>query len=106
MASKIFRDVALDRLSSPDELDRLLRVTDTRAWLAQIAIFAIIVVALVWGYTGRLPSTVSGQGVIVRTGGVLNVVAAGSGVVAHLKVKPGDKIKAGKAWAHRGNHTN
>ena len=99
MASKIFRDVALDRLSSPDELDRLLRVTDTKAWIAQIAIFAIIVVALVWSYTGRLPSTVSGQGVIVRTGGVLNVVAAGSGVVAQLKVNVGDKISAGQVVA-------
>lgn len=99
MPSKIFRDVSLDRLSSPDELDRLLRVTDTKAWIAQIAIFAIIVVALVWSYTGKLPSTVSGQGVIVRTGGVLNVVAAGSGVVAHLKVNVGDKIHAGQIVA-------
>lgn len=99
MASNIFRDVSLDRLSSPDELDRLLRVTDTKAWIAQIAIFAILIVALVWGYTGRLPSTVSGQGVIVRTGGVLNVVAAGSGVVAHLKVNVGDKISAGQIVA-------
>lgn len=99
MASNIFRDVSLDRLSSPDELDRLLRVTDTKAWIAQIAIFAIIVMALIWGYTGRLPSTVSGQGVIVRTGGVLNVVAAGSGVVAHLKVNVGDKISAGQIVA-------
>ena len=99
MASNIFRDVSLDRLSSPDELDRLLRVTDTKAWIAEIAIFAIIVVALVWGYTGRVASTVSGQGVIVRTGGVLNVVAAGSGVVAHLKVNVGDKISAGQIVA-------
>jgi HlyD family secretion protein len=99
MASNIFRDVSLDRLSSPDELDRLLRVTDTKAWIAEIAIFAIIVVALVWGYTGRVSSTVSGQGVIVRTGGVLNVVAAGSGVVAHLKVNVGDKISAGQIVA-------
>jgi HlyD family secretion protein len=99
MTSNIFRDVSLDRLSSPDELDRLLRVTDTKAWIAQIAIFAIIIVAVVWGYTGRLPSTVSGQGVILRTGGVLNVVAAGSGVVAHLKVNVGDKVAAGQIVA-------
>ncbi len=78
MDRSIFREVALERLSSPDELDRLLRVTDTKAWIALIAAFGLIAVALVWGYQGRLPSTVSGQGVIVRTGGVLNVVAAGS----------------------------
>jgi HlyD family secretion protein len=95
----IFRAVALDRLSSPDELDRLLRVTDSKAWIAQIAVFGLLVLALIWGYTGKLPSTVSGQGVIVRTGGVLNVVAAGSGVVAKLRVNAGDKITAGQIIA-------
>jgi HlyD family secretion protein len=95
----IFRAVALDRLSSPDELDRLLRVTDSKAWIAQLAIFGLLLVAVVWGYTGKLPSTISGQGVIIRTGGVLNVVAAGSGVVAKLRVNAGDKIAAGQVVA-------
>jgi HlyD family secretion protein len=95
----IFRAVALDRLSSPDELDRLLRVTDSKAWIAQFAIFGLLVVAVVWGYMGKLPSTISGQGVIVRTGGVLNVVAAGSGVVAKLRANAGDKIAAGQVVA-------
>jgi HlyD family secretion protein len=99
MERSIFRAVALERLSSPDELDQLLHVTDIKAWIALVAIFALMVVALVWGYAGSLPSTVSGQGVIVRTGGVLNVVAAGSGVISGLKVKPGDKIKAGQVVA-------
>jgi HlyD family secretion protein len=95
----IFRDVSLARLSSPDELDRLLRVTDAKAWIAQFAIFGLLCLAIVWGYTGKLPSTVSGPGVIVRTGGVLNIVAAGSGVVAQLKVNAGDKIQAGQIVA-------
>jgi len=99
MDRSIFRDVALERLSSPDELDRLLRVTDSKAWIAQLAIFGLIGVALAWGYTGRLPSVTGGQGVIVRRGGVLNVVAAGSGVVAQFKVNVGDKISAGQIVA-------
>ncbi len=93
MSSRIFRDVSLDRLSSPDELDRLLKVTDSKAWIAQFAIFGLLGLALVWGYEGRLPSVVNGQGVIVRKGGVLNVVAAGSGVLAQLNVDVGDKIR-------------
>jgi HlyD family secretion protein len=99
MDRSMYRAVALDRLSSPDELDRLLRVTDTKAWVAQLAIFGLLTLVLIWGYTGRLPSTISGQGVIVRTGGVLNVVAAGSGVVVTLKVNAGDKISAGQIVA-------
>jgi HlyD family secretion protein len=96
MNRPIFREVALERLSSPDELDRLLKVTDFKGWIAQLTIFALIVLALTWGYIGRIPSVVGGQGVIVRRGGVLNVVAAGSGVVAQLKVKVGDRISEGQ----------
>jgi len=99
MNRSIFREVALERLSSPEELDRLLKVTDSKAWIAQLTIFALTIVALVWGFSGRVPSVVSGQGVIVRRGGVLNVVSAGSGVVAQLKVKVGDKIKEGQIIA-------
>jgi HlyD family secretion protein len=99
MDRPIFREVALERLSSPEELDRLLRVTDAKAWIAQLTICALTVVAIAWGYFGRIPSVVSGQGVIVRRGGVLNIVSAGSGVVAQLKVKVGDRINVGQVVA-------
>ena len=94
MSSRLFRDVSLDRLSSPDELDRLLKVTDSKAWIAQFAVFALVGLAVFYGYHGRLPSVVSGPGVMVRRGGVLNVVAAGSSVVVRLSVDAGDKIRA------------
>ena len=99
MDRPIFRQVALERLSSPEELDRLLRVTDSKAWIAQLTILALTAVAIVWGYYGRIPSVVTGQGVIIRRGGVLNIVSAGSGVVAQLKVKVGDRINEGQIVA-------
>jgi HlyD family secretion protein len=99
MDQPIFRQVALERLSSPEELDRLLRVTDSKAWIAQLTMLALTAVAIAWGYYGRIPSVVSGQGVIIRRGGVLNIVSAGSGVVAQLKVKVGDRINEGQIVA-------
>jgi HlyD family secretion protein len=99
MSSSIFRKVSLDRLSSPDELDRLLTVTDSKAWIAEFAVFALLAIALVWGYEGRLPTEVGGQGIIVRKGGVLNVVAAGSGIVEQLNVAVGEKIRANQVVA-------
>lgn len=99
MNSSIFRSVSLERLSSPEELDRLLVVADTRAWIAQVAIFALLAAAIAWAYLGRLPTVVTGQGVIVRRGGVLNVVAAGSGVVTELHAEVGQKIQANQVIA-------
>lgn len=99
MNASIFRKVSLERLSSPDELDRLLVVTDSKAWIAQLAVFSLLGVALVWGYLGRLPSVVAGQGIVVRRGGVLNVVAAGSGVITEIHVDVGQKLRPNQVVA-------
>ena len=42
----MFRKVALDRLSSPEELDQLLRVTTSRSWLALLGLGGLLAVAL------------------------------------------------------------
>ena len=94
MTNRIFRDVSLERLSSPDQLDSLLKVTDTKSWLSQLALFGLLGLAVLWGYRGSLPTIVSGQGVIIRKGGVLNVVSVGSGVIEQMYVEVGDKVKA------------
>jgi HlyD family secretion protein len=94
MSSQIFRDISLERLSSPDELDRLLKVTDSKAWMSQLALIALLGMALAWGFLGRLPSVVMGQGVVIRKGGVLNIVSAGSGVLDEIHVEVGNNIRA------------
>ena len=49
MPPALFRQEALDRLSSPDQLDQLMRVADPKRWIALTAIGALIVGVLVWG---------------------------------------------------------
>ena len=93
MNTKLFRQVSVERLSSPEQLDQVLRVTGFRSWLSLAAVFAVLTVVVAWGYTGSIPTTATGEGVIVRSGGVLNVVAPGSGAVVDVRVKPGDKVR-------------
>ena len=38
MNEVLFRKVSLDRLSSPEQLDQLLRVTDPKSWLGLFAV--------------------------------------------------------------------
>ena len=63
MNTKVFRQVSVERLSSPEQLDQVLRVTSFRTWLTLIAIFSVLSVAVVWGYTGTVVSTAKGDGV-------------------------------------------
>jgi HlyD family secretion protein len=99
MDTGIFRKAALDRLSSPEQLDQVMRVTRARSWLALGALFLVLSVVVLWGYTGEIPTKVDGEGVIVRTGTVLNVVTLGAGMVTEINVKPGDLVQANQLVA-------
>lgn len=99
MDAGIFRKVSLDRLSSPEQLDQLLHVTTPKSWLALFALISVLTVTVIWGYTGSIPTKAEGQGVIVRTGTVLNVVTVGSGLVTEINVNPGDQVKANQIVA-------
>src|SRR4051794_19821299 len=76
MSTQIFRKVALERLSSPDELDQLMHVTSPRGWIALAATALLLVSALLWAILVTIPTTVSGRGVLVgeNTGGYQAVV--------------------------------
>ncbi len=94
MDSNIFRKVALERLSSPEQLDQVMHTTSPKLWVALLAVLLLLGAAVVWGYEGSIPTKAGGEGVLVRTGGVLNVVALGNGVVLNLTVNAGDQVKA------------
>ncbi|MBC8165430.1 MAG: NHLP bacteriocin system secretion protein [Bryobacteraceae bacterium] len=93
MNNKLFRQVSIDRLSSPEQLDQILRVTSPKAWLALIAVLAVLAVTCVWGFTGSIRSTTAGEGLIIRRGGIFNVVAQSAGVIVEMNLKPGERIK-------------
>lgn len=92
MGSEVFRKVSLERLSSPEQLDRTLTITATKSWIALLAILLLLGLIAAWAFEGVVSTTSLGQGVIVRNGGVLNVVSSGSGVVIEMHVKVGDRI--------------
>ncbi|MGA1194869.1 MAG: hypothetical protein ACO36I_00070 [Candidatus Latescibacterota bacterium] len=44
---QIFRQAALDRLSSPDQLDQLMRVTTPKGWIALMALCSVLLAATI-----------------------------------------------------------
>jgi hypothetical protein len=96
MPQQLYSQAALDRLSSPEQLDRLMRVTSPRAWVALAAVWVVIGCAIVWGFVGSIPTTVAGQGLIVRSGGVSQVQVPFTGQVEDLLVNVGDIVTKGQ----------
>ncbi|HEY6969103.1 MAG TPA: NHLP bacteriocin system secretion protein [Candidatus Angelobacter sp.] len=95
----IFRQASLDRLSSPEELDELMHLTNIRSWLALFGIFLLLTTVVVWAFEGSIPMTVAGEGAIVRRGGVMNIVSRSEGVLLELNVQVGDHVKRGQVVA-------
>ncbi|MCL6611569.1 MAG: NHLP bacteriocin system secretion protein [Peptococcaceae bacterium] len=99
MRQDLFRKVALDKLSSPEQLDQLITVTSPRAWFALAAIGAIMVAAALWGIFGSIPTKVYGQGIVTMSYGVYNIIPAGSGRITDIRVSAGDPVKKGDVVA-------
>jgi HlyD family secretion protein len=95
----IFRKVALERLSSPEQLDQLLQVTDPKGWMALGALGAILVSTLAWGIWGAIPTESTGEGILLRRGGVSDLVAPGAGQIEEVLVGVGDAIEKGQPVA-------
>ncbi len=95
----IFRKVALERLSSPEQLDQLVQVTDPRGWLALLGLGSLLVAGLGWGVWGSIPTEASGEGILLRQGGVSDLVSAAPGQVAEVLVGVGDVIEKGQPVA-------
>jgi len=96
---KMFRKAALDRLSSPERLDQMMSITNRRSWLALTGLGALVVVTLVWGIFGSVPTTVSGQGLIIRQGGAYPIPALAVGQVTAVNVAVGDQVAQGQVVA-------
>ena len=97
--SKVFRKVSLERLSSPEQLDQLMQVTSPKGWIALLSLVGLLIVALIWGFLGSIPTSAAGDGILLRRGGVSTVVAAGSGQVETILVAVGDEISKGQVIA-------
>lgn len=97
--NRIFRKVALERASSPEQLDLLMRVTNPRNWLALLGLLLLLSAAVAWSLLGQIPIQVSSSAVLLRTGGIKNISSLYSGQINELYVSAGDTVEAGQPVA-------
>jgi HlyD family secretion protein len=90
----LFRQESLERLSSPERLDQLMKVVSPKDWLPLATLGSLVGIAFIWSIVGRIPITASGQGVLIYPRQVVAVQSASSGQIKELKVKAGDRVKA------------
>ncbi|PJJ08098.1 HlyD family secretion protein [Flavobacterium sp. 1] len=94
MSASFFRKSALEKLSTPEKLDQLIKVTGTKAWIALITIIVAIFTALMWSFMGTVKTKLDVVGVVLG-GDVHEVVATAQGQLVELKIAIGNNVKKG-----------
>lgn len=97
---RIFRQAALERLSTPEQLDQLIVLTGRGTGAAAIVVWLLLAGILVWGWLGVIPDYAEADGLLVSSGGaVVDVTASSAGRVVALRVAPGEEIASGQILA-------
>src|SRR5688572_13099592 len=93
---KIFRDKALEHLSSPEQLDQLLQIVNRKSWIPIVTLGGLLLVAVFWSIAGQILITVEGVGLLVHPRQIVSFQLPASGQVVALNVKVGDFVQKGQ----------
>ena len=65
--SDVYRKSAVERLSSPEQLDKALVITSPLSWLALVGVALIFAAVVFWSIVGDLPTMTKVNGVFINS---------------------------------------
>ncbi|MFJ8944703.1 HlyD family efflux transporter periplasmic adaptor subunit [Streptomyces sp. NPDC102395] len=89
-----FRQQALAKLQSPEELDLPVRFARPQGWLVLSATLIAVVAASVWAVTGSVASTVSAPAVLTHGEGSYVLQSPAAGQVTAVLAREGQRLPA------------
>lgn len=95
MSELKYRKASLGRLSASEQLDHLMKVTASRDWMILAVIGSLTVTAVLWSIFGQLPIRVNGKGILIRSGGIFEIVSLGAGQIMEIHVDVNDVVSTG-----------
>lgn len=99
MSEGLFRKAAIDKVSSPEQLDLMMRVTSPVGWLALVTVGVMLATVGAWAVVGTIADLADGRGTLFRGERLFDVKASMSGTIVALDLHPGDLIAAGQTIA-------
>ncbi|MDE6035587.1 MAG: HlyD family efflux transporter periplasmic adaptor subunit [Ruminococcus sp.] len=104
----LYRKASLERMSSPEQLDKTLKITSPLSWLALLGVTIIIIATIIWSVFGTIPETITTNGIIVSPVSTNSVYTEEPGIVTAVYVSAGDELHLGDAimeiQTNRGNN--
>ena len=91
MKDSVFRKKSLDRISSPEQLNDYIKVSNPSVWVVLIALIIMIGAFVVWSFSGNITSKVNGTGVFESIEGSNSP----SSVVCYINANYMNKLERG-----------
>lgn len=93
----MFRETALRKMSSAEDLDHYLKVTNPSAWILVGAVAVLLIVAFIWGLTASLPLTKTTTGVL-KNGEIICFLPLGEDAIATTDSKVTAAGRETRVW--------
>jgi len=94
----IFREKALQKLSSPEQLDILLTVISPKGWIALFCLIGVIFATIIWAFFGSIPIKAKAHGIYLNYAAFRSLSTPMEGRLMELVVGPGDSIEKGQVF--------
>jgi HlyD family secretion protein len=99
VSNPMFRKAAMDKATSPEQLDLVMQVTSPMGWLAVGTIGTILFAIGIWSFVATIPDLVEGQGVLIRGERLTEIKAPSAGTLISLSVNTDATVTAGQVIA-------
>ncbi|MFI9048565.1 HlyD family efflux transporter periplasmic adaptor subunit [Streptomyces sp. NPDC053427] len=89
-----FRQQALSKLQSPEEIDLPVRFARPQGWLVLIVTVAVVIGASIWAVTGTVSSTLNAPGILTHGQGSYILQSPVAGQVTAVLAEEGKRVAA------------
>ncbi|MBT2510386.1 HlyD family efflux transporter periplasmic adaptor subunit [Streptomyces sp. ISL-98] len=89
-----FRQQALSKLQSPEEIDLPVRFARPQGWLVLTVTVAVMIAASVWAVTGTVSSTLGAPGILTHAQGSYVLQSPVAGQVTDVLADEGERVRA------------
>lgn len=98
--AQLYRKTLLDKISSPEQLDKAVTLISPSFWVAAVGGVLIFAAVTVWALFARLPVTLETEGVYINRGGIHYVYSDVSGIVEKVSAAEGDHVDKDEVIAY------
>lgn len=97
--AELFRKTALDTMSTPEQLDKQVKIMRPSVWIIFTALVAALITFIIWSFTYKITNGINMSGVVFTNNNIISNTAERDCIVTDVLVSDGDYVEIGDVIA-------